>query len=155
MYHGMHHGSECGDEGIALIYVPRDAPGLSFGKPEKKMVYRTVVNGSVYYVYYDSVRVPKEYRASGPGTDAQLFNAAISAGAQLNSAVQASGISERAFEIVLEYTGTHMGGFNPVREHSIVAGIIADMAVGIEMMKAVPKIEEALELYDTAKDTKI
>ena len=26
-----------GDEGIALIYVPKDTPGLSFGAPEKKM----------------------------------------------------------------------------------------------------------------------
>jgi alkylation response protein AidB-like acyl-CoA dehydrogenase len=122
-----------GDEGIALIYVPRDAPGLTFGKPEKKMVYRTVVNGSVYY---DNVRVPKEYRAAGPGDDARLFHAAISAGAQLHSAVQALGISERAFEIVLEYTGNRMGGFKPVRQHSIAAGIIADMAISIEMMKA-------------------
>lgn len=122
-----------GDEGIALIYVPRDAPGLAFGKPEKKMVYRTVVNGSVYY---DNVRVPKEYRAAGPGADAQLFYAAIGAGSQLHTAIQALGITERAFEIVLEYTGTRMGGFKPVRQHSIAAGIIADMAIGIEMMRA-------------------
>ena len=50
--------------------------------------------------------------------------------------VQALGIAERAFEIVLEYTGTRMAGFKPVRQHSIAAGIIADMAIGIEMMRA-------------------
>jgi alkylation response protein AidB-like acyl-CoA dehydrogenase len=124
---------KAGDEGLALIYVPRDAPGLSFGKPEKKMVYRTVINGSVYY---DDVRVPKDYRAAGPGADAQLFHAAIDAGSQLHTAIQALGITERAFEIVLEYTGARMGGFKPVRQHSIAAGIIADMAIGIQMMKA-------------------
>ena len=124
---------KAGDEGIALIYVPRDAPGLTFGRPEKKMVYKTVVNGSVYY---DNVRVPREYRAAGPGADARIFHAAIAAGAQLHSAIQALGITERAFDIVLEYTGIRKGGFKPVRQHSLVAGIIADMAVGIDMMRA-------------------
>src|SRR4030042_3253302 len=48
-----------GDEGIALIVVPKDAPGLSFGKPEKKMLFKTSINTSIHY---DNVRVPKEYR---------------------------------------------------------------------------------------------
>jgi alkylation response protein AidB-like acyl-CoA dehydrogenase len=121
-----------GDEGIALIYVPPDATGLSFGKPEKKMLFKTVVNSSIYY---ENVRVPKEYRAGGPGIDGNFFKAAT-ADAQWHSSVIALGIAERAFKIVLDYTGTRMGGFKPVRQHSIAAGIIADMAIGIEMMRA-------------------
>jgi alkylation response protein AidB-like acyl-CoA dehydrogenase len=121
-----------GDEGIAMIVVPRDAPGLSFGKPEKKMLFKTVINGSVYY---DNVRVPKEYRVAGPGMDANLCNM-LTAVAGWSGGCQALGIAERAFEIVLEYTGTRMGGFKPVQQHSVVAGIIADMAIGIEMMRA-------------------
>ena len=46
---------EAGDEGIAIIYVPHDAEGLSFGKPEPKMGFRTSMNATVYY---DNVRVP-------------------------------------------------------------------------------------------------
>ncbi len=121
-----------GDEGIAMIIVPKDAPGLSFGKPEKKMLFKTVINGSVYY---DNVRVPKEYRVAGPGMDANLCNM-LTAVAGWSGGMQALGIAERAFEIVLEYTGTRMGGFKPVQQHSIVAGIIADMSIGIEMMRA-------------------
>ncbi len=121
-----------GDKGIALIYVPPDAKGLSFSKPEKKMLFRTVINSSIYY---ENVRVPKEYRAAGPGVDGNFFKAAT-ADAQWHSSVIALGVAERAFEIVLDYTGTRMGGFKPVRQHSIAAGIIADMAIGIEIMKA-------------------
>ena len=121
-----------GDDGIAMIMVPRDAPGLSFGQPEKKMLFKTVINGAVYY---DNVRVPREYRMAGPGMDANLCNM-LTATAGWLGGLQALGIAERAFEIVLEYTGTRMGGFKPVRQHSIVAGIIADMAIGIEMMRA-------------------
>jgi alkylation response protein AidB-like acyl-CoA dehydrogenase len=121
-----------GDDGIAMIIVPRDAPGLSFGKPEKKMLFKTVINGSVYY---DNVRVPREYRMAGPGMDANLCNM-LTTVAGWSGGLHALGIAERAFDIVLEYTGTRMGGFKPVRQHSIVAGIIADMAIGIEMMRA-------------------
>jgi butyryl-CoA dehydrogenase len=121
-----------GDEGVALIMVPKDAPGLSFGKPEKKMSYKTVINGSVFY---DNVRVPREYRIAGPGMDANICYG-ITLGGGLKGATSALGIAERAFEIVLDYTGTRMGGFKPVRQHSITAGIIADMAIGIEMMRA-------------------
>jgi alkylation response protein AidB-like acyl-CoA dehydrogenase len=133
-----------GDDGIAMIIVPKDAPGLSFGKPEKKMLFRTVINGSVYY---DNVRVPREYRIAGPGMDANLCNM-LTTVAGWSGGLQALGIAERAFEIVLEYTGTRMGGFKPVRQHSIVAGIIADMAIGIEMMRA--SLYNLAFMYDNA-----
>lgn len=123
---------EAGDEGIALIYVPKDTPGLTFGKPEKKMLFKTSINSAIYY---DNVRVPKEYRLAGPGMDANVFGFAT-AGAGWHSTSIALGIAERAFEIVLDYTGTRLGGGKPVRQHSMVAGMIADMAIGIDMMKA-------------------
>jgi len=121
-----------GDEGIALIYVPKDTPGLTFGEPEKKMLFKTSINSAVYY---DNVRVPKEYRLAGPGMDAHVFGFAT-AGAGWHSTSMALGIAERAFDIVLDYTGNRMGGNKPVRQHSMVAGILADMAIGIDMMKA-------------------
>lgn len=124
--------SNAGDEGVALIYVPKDTPGLTFGKPEKKMLFKTSINTAVYY---DNVRVPKEYRLAGPGMDAKLYDMLL-VGPGWHSSTMALGIAERAFEIVLDYTGNRMGGFKPVRQHSIVAGIIADMAIGIEMMRA-------------------
>jgi len=121
-----------GDEGIALIVVPKDAPGLTFGKPEKKMLFKTSINSAVYY---DNVRVPKEYRLAEPGMDARLYDMLL-VGPGWHSSTMALGIAERAFEIVLDYTGNRRGGFKPIRQHSIVAGIIADMAIGIEMMRA-------------------
>lgn len=123
---------EAGDDGIALIYVPKDTPGLTFGKPEKKMLFKTSINSSVYY---NNVRVPKEYRLAGPGMDANIYHF-FEAGTGWHSSAMALGVAERAFELVLEYTGTRMGGFKPVRQHSMVAGILADMAIGIDMMRA-------------------
>ncbi len=117
-----------GEEGLAIIYVPADVKGLSFGKPEPKMGFRTVRNASVYY---DDVRVPKEYRLAGPGVDMQFFKAACSS-TKVHSAALSLGISQGAFETVLDYTGRRRGGGKEVRQHTIVAGILADMATMLE-----------------------
>ena len=121
-----------GDEGVALIYVPKDTPGLTFGKPERKMLFKTSVNGTVYY---DNVHIPREYRLAGPGVDSNIYHVFESI-TGWHSSTMALGVAERAFEIVLDFTATRMGGFKPVRQHSMVAGILADMAIGINMMRA-------------------
>jgi alkylation response protein AidB-like acyl-CoA dehydrogenase len=121
------------EEGLALIYVPRDTPGLSFGKPEDKMGMKvTDVNAAIYF---DNVRVPKEYRAGGPGIDWQLFRNNISWG-RLSSAPMALGNAQAVLEIVTEYTGTRSYGGKSVRKHSLQAAMIADMAIGIESARA-------------------
>ncbi|MBW1863217.1 MAG: acyl-CoA dehydrogenase family protein [Deltaproteobacteria bacterium] len=122
---------DAGDDGIALIYVPADAPGLSFGKPETKMGFKTTINASIFY---DNVRVPKEYRAAGPGHDAPFYYAAM-AGAQWGSSIESLGIAQAAFDIALDYTKDRKSGGKPVREWSMAAGIIADMAIRLEMMR--------------------
>lgn len=123
---------DAGDEGIAIFYVPGDSEGLSFGKPEPTMGFKTCVNASVFY---DNVRVPKEFRLAGPGQDALFYHALAGCGSPFHCAVIALGVSEAAFEIVLEYTRERKSGGKPVREWSLVAGLLADMAIRIEMTR--------------------
>ena len=120
-----------GEEGIALIFVPHDAKGLSFGKPEAKMGFKTSVNASVFY---EDVRVPKEYRLAGPVADAQFYYATMS-GTQWHSSTISLGIAQAAFDIAVEYTGVRMSAGKPVRQWSLAAGVIADMAVRLEMTR--------------------
>ncbi|UCH08580.1 MAG: acyl-CoA dehydrogenase family protein [Deltaproteobacteria bacterium] len=119
---------EEGDEGIALIYVPADAKGLSFGKWEQKAGMEADVNAAMYL---DNVRVPKEYRAAGPGKDAELlhFNVIL---ARVLTGASGLGNAQAAFETVLKYTGERIVADKPIRDHSIAAGMLADMAIGIE-----------------------
>ncbi len=117
------------EEGLALIYVPKDTPGLSFGKPEDKMGMRvTDVNAAIYF---DDVRVPKEYRAGGPGVDWQLFRNNVAWG-RLTSAPMTLGNAQAVLEIVIDYTANRFYGGKAVRNHSLQAAMIADMAIGIE-----------------------
>jgi len=122
-----------GDEGVAMIYVPAGLPGLSFGKPENKMGMRySDVNADVYL---DNVRVPKEYRLAGPGQDWRLFRAALSWG-RLSSAGFAIGVAQAVLEIVIDYTANRFYKGKAVREHSLQAAMIADMAIGVESARA-------------------
>ena len=135
-----------GDEGTALIYVPPDAEGLSFGKPEEKMGFRTSVNASIFY---DNVRVPKEFRLAGPGIDAQFFTALAGTAAQWHSSTISLGTTQAAFDIALNYTKERKSGGKPVREWSMAAGILADMAIGLEMTRgAVYNLSSMLDLPD-------
>lgn len=121
------------ENGVALIYVPKDAPGLSFGKPERKMGMRiTDVNAAIYF---NNVRVPKSYRASGPGMDWKLFRNNLSWG-RLTSAPMTLGNAQAVLETVIEYTGTRFYGGKSVRAHSLQAAMIADMAIAIESARA-------------------
>jgi alkylation response protein AidB-like acyl-CoA dehydrogenase len=119
-----------GDEGIALIYVPGDAEGLSFGNFERKAGMAADRNTTTYL---ENVRVPKEFRVSGPGDDARYFHANLTVG-RLASAAMSVGNAQGALETVLDFTGDRVVGKSgkPIRDHSIAAGMMADMVIGIE-----------------------
>jgi alkylation response protein AidB-like acyl-CoA dehydrogenase len=119
---------EQGDEGVALIYMPKDAEGVSFGKDENKAGMR---GDSNHPMFLENVRVPKEWRAAGPKADADLFHNNCVLG-RLVTAAMAVGQAQGVFETVLKYTGERIVADRPIREHSIGAGILADMAIGIE-----------------------
>ncbi len=122
-----------GEEGVALIYVPDGLPGLSFGIPENKLGMRySDINADIYF---DNVRVPKECRAAGPGEDWRLFRAALAWG-RLSSAAFSIGNAQAVLEIVIDYTGNRFYKGKAVREHTLQAAMIADMAMGIESARA-------------------
>jgi alkylation response protein AidB-like acyl-CoA dehydrogenase len=123
---------DLGEEGIALIYVPSPWEGLSFGKFENKAGMQADRNADIYF---DNVRVPRGYRAAGPGTDARLMKRNLTGG-RLASAAMAVGNAQAAFECVLDYTGSRIVQGRPIRQHSMCTGMLADMAVGIETARA-------------------
>jgi alkylation response protein AidB-like acyl-CoA dehydrogenase len=123
---------ELGEEGIALIYVPSPWEGLSFGKFENKAGMQADRNCDIYF---DNVRVPRQYRAASPGADAGLMKRNLTIG-RLASAAMAVGNAQGAFERVLDYTGARVVEGRPIRQHSMCAGMLADMAIGIETARA-------------------
>jgi alkylation response protein AidB-like acyl-CoA dehydrogenase len=121
-----------GEKGIALIYIPADSEGLSFGAFEEKAGLYADRNCDIYL---DDVRVPKEYRVCGPGEDAKILRRNITAG-RVGSAAMVIGSAQAIFEEVLRYTGERVVAGKPIRNHSMCTAMLADMAIGIETAKA-------------------
>ena len=95
------------------------------------MGFRTCINASIFY---DNVRVPKEYRLIGPGADANFYYALMAA-SQCHCGNLSLGISQAAFDIALDYTKERKSGGKPVREWSLAAGVLAEMAMRVELSR--------------------
>ena len=124
---------QLGDEGIALIYVPPDAKGMSFSKPFQKMgMCYTDTNTEIFF---ENVRVPKKYRVSGPGQDGKILHDIVGSG-RLGTCNFALGAAQACFEIVLNWTKEREIAGKPVRARSLHAGILGEMAQRIESARA-------------------
>ena len=119
---------DLGDEGIALIYVPYPIEGMSFSKFENKAGMQADRNCTIYY---DDVRVPRRYRAAGPGDDANLLHQNLVVGS-VGSAAQSLGTAQNVLEIVTDYATKRVVAGKPIKEHSVNACALADMVIGIE-----------------------
>lgn len=118
-----------GDDGIAMIYVPVPIEGFSFGRFEEKAGFRASREGDFAF---EEVRVPREYRAAGPGRDAELLHDNV-VFARIFSAGWAIGCAQGAFDEVLKFTKDRLAAGKPIRQHTIAAGILADIAMWIQV----------------------
>jgi alkylation response protein AidB-like acyl-CoA dehydrogenase len=124
---------DLGDGGIAIIYVPKGAAGLSFGDPEEKMgLIFTDVNAAIYY---EDVHVPQEYCCGQPGGQGAMVLRNI-ATARLEDAALATGAAQAVFEIVSEYTGGRYIQGKAVRDRSMHAGLLGEMAAKIQVARS-------------------
>ncbi|RJP26788.1 MAG: hypothetical protein C4536_15200 [Actinobacteria bacterium] len=118
-----------GDEGVALVYMEAPMQGFRFLGHEDKSGLRGSRQGGCEMA---DVRVPEAWRAAGPGRDAQLFRA-NQAFARIIAAGLAIGIAQGALDEVLAFTTDRMAAGKPIRQHTICASILADIAIGIQV----------------------
>jgi alkylation response protein AidB-like acyl-CoA dehydrogenase len=124
---------ESGDDGVALIYVPPNAKGMSFSKPYEKMgMCHTDVNTEIFF---NEVRVPKKYRVAGPGKDARILHDIVGMG-RLGTCHMALGAARACFDIALKWTGMREIAGKPVRSRSLHASILGEMAMKVDSASA-------------------
>lgn len=119
---------QLGDEGSCLIVVPRGTPGLSFGKPYKKMGMDADRNGEIFL---DNVRVPKENLLGKIGDGARLLQRTLIYN-RAGAAAISVGIARGAMEAALRYAKDRVVAGKPMVEHEIVSAMLADMATEID-----------------------
>ncbi len=118
-----------GDEGTALIYLETPVGGFKFLACEDKAGMRGTRQGGFEL---KGVRVPEAWRAAGPGDDARLLrdNQAF---ARLITAALAIGAAQGAFDEVLAFTTDRIAAGKPIRQHTVCASMLADIAIGIQV----------------------
>lgn len=118
-----------GDEGVALVYLEAPAEGFRFLGCEEKGSLRAGRQGGFELA---GVRVPEEWRAASPGRDAELLRENLAFG-RLLAAAMAVGIAQGALDEVLAFTSGRSAAGKPIRQHTVCAGILADMAIGVQV----------------------
>jgi alkylation response protein AidB-like acyl-CoA dehydrogenase len=117
---------------FALILVPADAEGVSVGNPYQKCGMAADINTDVWF---DRVRVPKRYRLHGPGDDLKYWKRAITMG-NMGSAAMCLGVMKGVYEIIKRWTTERVVAGKALKEHSLVAGMLSEVAMLIESTSA-------------------
>jgi alkylation response protein AidB-like acyl-CoA dehydrogenase len=120
------------EQDFAFIYVPANTPGVSRGAPYQKAGMAADFNGDVWF---DNVRVPRRYRAHGPGDDAKYFREILVYGAACSAAF-GLGPMKNTYEIIKQWSSERVVSGKLLKEHSINAAVLAEIAVNIEASSA-------------------
>ncbi|MFO8192267.1 MAG: acyl-CoA dehydrogenase [Bacillota bacterium] len=114
--------------GISGFIVEKGAPGLSFGKKERKMGLRSSVTAEMIF---ENCEVPKENLL---GTEGEGFKIAMSTldGGRNGIAAQAVGIAQGALDEAVSYAKTREQFGRPIASFQAISFMLADMATKIE-----------------------
>ncbi|GIU67419.1 acyl-CoA dehydrogenase [Candidatus Phycosocius spiralis] len=131
-----------GAKGVTAFLVERDSPGLSVGKPEKKMGQQ---GAHICDVYFDAVKVPVENRLGEEGAGFKLAMQVLDRG-RLHIASVCVGLAERLISDSLNYALKRQQFGKPICEHQLIQAMLADSKTEAYAAKAM--ILDAARLKD-------
>jgi acyl-CoA dehydrogenase len=111
-----------GGGGVSAFLVPRDLPGLSVGKPEKKMGQQ---GAHICDVMFDNVRVPAENRLGGEGEGFKVAMKVLDRG-RLHISSVCIGVAERLIADCVAYAADRRQFGQPIASFQLIQGMIAD-----------------------------
>jgi alkylation response protein AidB-like acyl-CoA dehydrogenase len=119
--------------GVSALIVPRTAPGLSFGKKERKMG----LGGSVTSeMIFQQVPVPRENLLLQEGEGWKILSRHANVMRVWGAASMALGIAEGAYEAALEFARHRTQFKRLIASFQAVAFMLADMKTRIEAAKS-------------------
>jgi acyl-CoA dehydrogenase len=114
--------SKPGAGGVSAFLVPRDLPGVSVGKPEKKMGQQ---GAHVCDVIFDNVRVPAENRIGAEGEGFKVAMQVLDKG-RLHISALCVGVAERLIADSVAYAAERKQFGQPLSGFQLIQGMIAD-----------------------------
>lgn len=111
-----------GPKGVSAFIVRRDTPGVSIGRPERKMGQQ---GANVCDVIFEDARIPVTSRLGAEGEGMKVAMSVLDRG-RLHIAALSVGIAERLIEEMVSYASERRQFGKPIIEHQLVMGMIAD-----------------------------
>jgi acyl-CoA dehydrogenase len=114
--------SKPGGGGVSAFLVERDLPGLSVGKPEKKMGQQ---GAHICDVTFDNVRVPVENRLGAEGEGFKVAMQVLDRG-RLHISSICIGVAERLIADCVAYASDRKQFGQAISQFQLIQGMIAD-----------------------------
>ena len=111
-----------GAGGVSAFLVPRDLPGLSIGKAEKKMGQQ---GAHIHDVIFENVRVPAENRLGAEGEGFKVAMQVLDRG-RLHISAVCIGVAERLIADTVAYATERKQFGQPIASFQLIQGMIAD-----------------------------
>jgi len=131
--------------GVTAFLVDRDTPGVTIGKPMRKMGQRGIVNAEVFL---DDVRVGLDRRLGEEGSGFYGLMRTFEA-SRILIAAGATGLSRAALDATVAYARERQQFGKPIIEHQAVAFRIADMVARTDVSHLVTM--RAARLFDAGQ----
>jgi alkylation response protein AidB-like acyl-CoA dehydrogenase len=136
--HAMLHASIDGTEDqrdAAIFFVPLNLKGVTKGKPLDKIGQRDLNQGEVYF---DDVRIPRNYMLIGPEMLEPVTEIILS-GANGGMSTTFAGVARAAFEEALAYSKVRVAGAKIISQHQLVQKKLFDMFTKVESARALSR----------------
>lgn len=139
IYVVMVRTSEDKAKGITCLVVEKDTPGLSFGKPEKKLGWNASPTAQLIF---EDCRVPITNRVGAEGEGFRFAMAGLDGG-RLNIGACSLGGAQRCLDEAIKYTKDRKQFDRPVADFQNTQFMLADMATELEAARALLYIAAA------------
>jgi acyl-CoA dehydrogenase len=137
---------EPGAKGVSAFIVERDTPGLSVGKPEKKMGQQ---GAHICDVIFENARVPVANMIAREGEGFKVAMSVLDKG-RLHISAVATGVSKRLIREMVNYALERKQFGKPIFEHQMLQALIADSQA--ETYAAECMIMDAARRRDAGED---
>jgi acyl-CoA dehydrogenase len=121
-----------GGGGVSAFLVERDLPGLTVGKPEKKMGQQ---GAHICDVNFDNVRVPVENRLGAEGEGFKVAMQVLDRG-RLHISSVCIGVAERLITDCVAYASDRKQFGQAISQFQLIQGMIADCKTEVLAAKA-------------------
>jgi len=125
-----------GMENSGVAVVPLDLPGVTRGKPLNKLGQRALNQGEIFF---DNVRIPKNYMLCSDPATYNMFISAILGGANAGMGSLFVGTAQSALDEALEYARQRIQGGRPIIEHQSVKARLFEMFTQVEAARSLSR----------------